>query len=197
MKKNKLSLIAVAAVVLMFATAAFADIRPMPMPTPQPAPAPMGANEAQMAIAVSRGGDPEATLMISRALLDRINAAEQASKPATAATAFTSQTIVGGIFISLALVFGGVWLARSNGNGSKPAVGIVVLAVIGMGTTLAIGNIAPPRRVGLDADILDKKMVGRIEAGGKVKIEITGNNSRNEVTLLLPQKRQGTTPEEE
>lgn len=196
MKRNKLNLIAIAAAIFMFSTVAFADIR-VPLPTPQPTPAPMAADEAQMAVSVSRGGDAEATLVISRSLLNRINAAEQAGKPAASAGAFTSQTIVVGLFISLAFVFGGVWLARSKGAVSKPAIGIVVLAVVGMGATLAIGNIAPPRRIGLDADILDKKMVGRIMASGKVKIQLVDYRSGDEVMLLLPQKKQGTTSEEE
>lgn len=196
--KSKLNLIAAAAVVLMFAMAAFADIRPMPMPTPQPAPsvAPANTTEAQVTISASRWNE-EGTLVITRAMLDKLNAAAQTDKPAAPASAFANQTIVGGIFLSLALVFGGVWLARSKGPISTPAIGIVVLAILGMGSTIAIGNIAPPQRVPLDSGILDKKLLGRYIASGTLKVKIVDYKSRDEIMLALPAKKEGTTGDEE
>lgn len=183
------------------ATIAFADIKPpiRPAPTSTVAPA---ATEAQMAISVSRF-EPEATLVIHKSMIDKINAALKAKGEEKLITSggagiASTQTIVGGLFLSLALVFGGVWLARAKGQVSKPALGIVVFAIFGMGATLVIGNVPPPKRIPLTSAIIDDKVLGRYVASGKVKILIPHYESeKDDILLVLPKRAEGGGGEEE
>jgi hypothetical protein len=188
---------------LMFSVDALGDIAPgrsVPKPTSTPAttvtprttPA-VAPNEARMAISVSRYED-EATLVITKSMIEKINAALKAKgEKAMIAEAApegiaSTQTIVGGLFLSLALVFGGVWLARSGGTVSKPALGIVVFAVVGMAATLVIGNVPPPRRVPL-SEAVNEKLEGLV-ASGKVKIMLVDYQTQEDIMLVLPKKPQ-------
>ena len=188
-------------ILLIFTLAAFADIKPpiRPAPTSTVAPA---ATEAKMAISVS-GFETEATLVIHKSMVEKINAALKAKgedKLITSAGAgiASTQTIVGGLFLSLALVFGGVWLARAKGPISKPALGIVVFAIFGMGATLVIGNVPPPKRIPLTSAIIDDKVLGRYVAAGKVKILIPHYESeKDDILLVLPRRVEGGSGEEE
>jgi hypothetical protein len=211
MKKFTFILLCVAA----FTASAPADVpgpnkRPRPTPqstvsitnTPQPAPSvgpsPERVHEAQMAVSLSNWSD-EPTLVLTRAMVDKINAAakdkgiETAGTTAGARPFASTQTIVGGIFLSLAFVFGGVWLARSKGNVSKPALGILLLAVVGMGTTLVIGNVPPPKRIALTSAIINEGVIRNYVAAGKVKIMIVDYENKDDVTLIIPRKAEGST----
>lgn len=177
----------------IFAVAAFADIKPPIKPPPSATPAAAAANEARMAISVSRYED-QATLVITKSMIDKINAALKAKGEkaligggeGAAVNMASTQTIVGGLFLSLALVFGGVWLARSKGQVSKPAVGIVAFAIVGMGANLVIGNVPPPKRVPL-SDAVNEKLQGFV-AAGKVKIMLVDYQTQDDISLILPKK---------
>lgn len=180
---------------LIFTASAFADIKPpLKPPTPSVTPTkPATPNEARMAISISRFDD-EATLVITKSMIEKINAALKAkgekamfSEPGPAGIAST-QTIVGGLFLSLALVFGGVWLARSGRTVSKSALGIVAFAVVGMGATLVIGNVPAPKRVPL-SEAVNEKLQGFV-ASGKVKIMLVDYQAQEDILLVLPKKLQ-------
>jgi len=206
--------------VAAFAASAFADVpgpnkRPRPTPqstvsitnTPQPAPSvgptPERVHEAQMAVSLSNWSEGATTLVLTRAMVDKINAAardkgiETAGTTAGAGPLASTQTIAGGIFLSLAFVFGGVWLARSKGNVSKPALGILLLAVVGMGTTLVIGNVPPPKRIALTSAIINEGVMRNYVAAGKVKIMIVDYENKDDVMLVIPRKAEGGTGEAE
>jgi hypothetical protein len=191
-------------ILMILATAAFADIKPpiRPAPTSSAVPADPAATEARLAISVSRFED-EATLVIHKSMIDKINAALKAKGAEKLITGgggagiASTQTIVGGLFLSLALVFGGVWLARAKGPVSKPALGIVVFAIFGMGATLVIGNVPPPKRIPLTSAIIDDKVLGRYVAAGKVKILIPHYESdKDDIVLVLPKRAEGGGEEE-
>jgi|GEM_PF-757785 len=202
-----------------FAAVGFADVpgpgkKPRPTPqstvsitnTPQPAPSigpsPERVHEAQMAVSLSNWSD-EPTLVLTKAMIDKINAAardkgiETAGTTAGASPFASTQTVAGGIFLSLAFVFGGVWLARSKGNVPKPALGILLLAVVGMGTTLVIGNVPPPKRIALSSAIINEGVMRNYVAAGKVKIMIVDYENKDDVTLVIPRKAEGVTGEAE
>jgi hypothetical protein len=205
MKKAYLILLILTA----FSIDALADIpspNKKPRPTPQstvstskteptPVAGPTGTivnpDEATMTISVSRW-DNEATLVITKPMIEKINAAAKAQRGETGAigNSISTQTLVGGIFLSLAFVFGGVWLARSKGQISKPAIGILLLSVVGVGTTLVIGNVPPPKRVPL-ASAVDGDKLGNFIAAGKVKIKIVDWETRDDISLVLPKKQEG------
>lgn len=174
------------------ATAAFADVKP-PLPKPSPSVAPVSPEQVGVSVSVSRW-EKEGTLVLTKAAIEKINAAAKAKSGDIATVAgdtaprFSVQTIVGGIFLSLAFVFGGVWLARSKGQVSKPALGVVLLAIVGMGATLVIGNVPPPKRIALDSGIIDAGKMNGSVAAGKMKLLIVDYQSKDDVMLVLPRK---------
>jgi hypothetical protein len=104
-----------------------------------------------------------------------------------------TQTIIGGMFLSLAFVFGGFWFVKRNAKGAA-AAGMIAL-VIGSGATVSLvyANIAPPltaRRI--TSKIFDPNVLrphGFIS--GKIKIE-TGNTDTFE--LIVPEEGVQTGP---
>jgi hypothetical protein len=132
-------------------------------------------------------------------MIDKINAAAKDKGIETAGTAgvaspiASTQTIAGGKFLTLAFVFGGVWLARSKGNVPKPALGILLLAIVGIATTLVIGNVPPPKRIGLTSAIINESVMRNYVAAGKVKIMIVDYENKDDVTLVIPRKAEGST----
>jgi hypothetical protein len=173
-----------------------------PDPTPAPGPKPEKVHEAQMTVSLSNWSDGP-TLVITKAMVEKINAAARDKGMETAATtggisSFAStQTIAGGILLSLAFVFGGVWLARSRGNVSKPAMGVLLMAVVGMGTMLVTGNVPPPKRITLSSNIFNEQTLKNFVAAGKVKIMIVDYDTKDEISLIIPRQTAGTGDTEE
>ena len=100
-----------------------------------------------------------------------------------------TQTIVSGLFLSLALVFGGVWLARNKGKVSKSAAAVVVIAVLGMTATFVTANVRAPKNYGFSRSLFSGEMTtDNAYAEGKVKILIGEGISDNDVELLFPRK---------
>jgi hypothetical protein len=186
---------------LLAATAAFADVKP-PLPKPSPSAAPVSPEQIGISVSVSRW-EKEGTLVLTKAGVEKINAAAKAkgmnitTVAGETAPGFPTQTIIGGMFLSLAFVFGGVWLARSKGQVSKPALGAVLLAVVGMGTTLVIGNVPPPKRVALTSSIFNEGVMRNYVAAGKVKIMIVNYENTEDVMLIIPRNAEGATGETE
>jgi hypothetical protein len=183
--------------VLLVSTAgAFADIRPpVRQTTPAPAASP-APNEVGVSLSVSRF-ETEGTIVVTKSFIEKINAAAKA-KGQTAmievegdgASVASTQTIVGGIFLSLAFVLGGVWLARSKGQVSKPALGVMLLAVTGLGTTLVIGNVPPPKRIKLDSGIINGAKMNDSVAVGKMKLLLVDYEAREDVMIVLGNKEE-------
>lgn len=205
MKKIFLILLCMAA----FAISGFADIpgpnkRPRPTPpsvvvntktpdpTPAPGPKPEVVREAQMTISLSSWSE-QPTLVITKAMVDKINAAARDKGIETAGTVSSggtlpTQTIVGGFLLSLAFVFGGVWLVRSKGQVSKPALGVMLLAILGATATLVIGNVPPPKRVALSSNIINSEVLKNYIAAGKVKIMIVDYETKDDISLVIPRQ---------
>lgn len=166
----------------LFSIAAFADIRipDRPKQTPTPAATPESAvKDAEMIIQLSNAVS-EPTLIISRKLVGQyVGETEKAGIGAT-------QTIVGGLFLSLAFVFGGVLLARGKEQMPKAAIGAVVLAVLGLATAVTYANVAPPRSVPLNKNLFAKELQGYALARGTVKVEISDEEYVDGVRLLIP-----------
>ena len=170
------------ALTALFATAALADIRipdrpqqtPTPVATPQPA-----EKDAEMIIQLSNNVS-EPTLIISRKLVGQyIGETEKAGIGST-------QTIVGGLFLSMAFVFGGVLLARGKEKMPKAAIGAVVLAVLGVAATVTYANVAPPRSVPLNKNLFAKELQGYAMARGNVKVIISDEEYEDGVRLMIP-----------
>lgn len=168
---------------VLFSIAVFADIRlpDTPKRTPTPATTPQtGEKDAQMIIQISNEVT-EPTLVINKSLIGQMPAAESAKLGIG-----SMQTIVGGLFLSLAMVFGGVLLARGKGNMPKATIGVFAVAVFGFAATIVSANIAPPRSVPLNKNLFSKEMQGYAMSRGTVKFKVVDNTYSPDIRLLIP-----------
>ncbi|MCU0239339.1 MAG: hypothetical protein MUC29_07845, partial [Pyrinomonadaceae bacterium] len=92
-------------------------------------------------------------------------------------------TIIGGLFLSLAFVFGGVWVVRNKP--SKIVASLFFVTILASATVMVWANIAPPRIFGLNKSIFSEELSRRAYASGKVRVKIT-NESGSQVKLLIP-----------
>ena len=188
------------------ALAVFADVR---LPdTPKPAEKNAKTINSRMLIRLS----PEATetkLIIPKNQVKELRAAlEELDNESNSDLAVTdssekfsrSQTIISGLFMSLAMVFGGVWFARSRKTNSKVSKKIItgaVLFFVGSMATLVYANAGPPSTLRtIDGSLFDKKIFGRWKfASGNIKIEFS--NTSNAIELIVPDKEKKETASDE
>lgn len=175
-------------IVLLSSTATFADIA-RPDRSPKPVKKPAGV-ETYLSIRLDRDAK-EARLIIPRSQLKTLRAELEAIDNGMDTAAATSggisklQTIVSGIFISLAIVFGGIWFARS-GKLSTKTVAIATVAFAGGAlATIVYGNAGPPS----EARSITGKMFSQAVhiykfGGGKIKLEVS--DDEDQVQLIVP-----------
>lgn len=178
-------------ILTLFSANAFADIR---LPdTPKPTPAEKEIT-GKMYIRV-KSDVKEPTLTIKQSTLKQLRAAiDEADDAQTLAENnegrfnFTrTQTIVSGLFFSLAFIFGGVWMFRAKGKSSKIAVSLIGLAVLSAGAGVAFANTPPSYVISLTSRIFDKSTYAYGWAEGNVKIKISDDNSqRYDIKLEIP-----------
>ena len=151
MKRSMLTLVAV----LGFAVVSFGDIRvPDPKPTPQPKPEKLV--DAEMDIKLDRNAK-DAKLLIPKSEIKNLRAAlEQLDNGGDTTAAITTsgltrtQTIVSGLFMSLAIVFGGISIAVETPPPPPPKVVVAdrpflfVIRDNPTGAVLFIGQVVEP-----------------------------------------------------
>lgn len=185
--KNILVLIAV---FTLFAGSALADV-PRPEPTKVK---PSKAIDTNLTIRLDRNAK-EAKLIIPKSQLKQLRAElEQldggdSETTATASLNFTrTQTIVSGLFLSLAFVFGGVWFSRSRKPELKANKTLAVGAVVflsGSFATLAFANAGPPPETrSITGKLFAQPVHSYKYASGKIKLE-TSDTARN-IELIVP-----------
>lgn len=199
-------LISLFALIGIFTVAAFADVRlETPTPKPKPTKTPKAAKlfDARMTIQISKDAK-EARLLISKDQLKQLRSelAEldgESSDAPTASTFTRTQTVVSGLFLSLAFVFGGVWFARSRKTGLKTDKTIAAGAVLflsGAFATIAFANIGPPFETrSITGEIFSNTVNQTKRAYGDVKIEVTNENYG--LTLIVPEAKNANKSEEE
>lgn len=194
------------AVTVLLTVAVFADIR---LPdTPKPAETTTKSVDSGMTIRLSDEAK-ETKLIIPKSMLKEVRAALDEADDASGVNAsltnstgnFTrAQTVVSGFFMSLAIIFGGVWFARSRGNTaaktSKKIIAGAVLFFIGSMATFVYANVGPPSTLRkIDGRLFDKKVFGSWRfASGAIKVEVS-NTARN-FELIVPDKEDTKTNEE-
>ena len=176
---------------LMASAVAFADIaRPEPAKTPKTA---KGVNTTMMIRL-----DPEAKearLIIPKSQIKQLRAeleqmddnADNTAAVTTPASFSRTQTIVSGSFLSLALVFGGMWFVRSGkastGKG-KTLVILAVLAGLGSAATLVYANAGPPQEARSITGKMFSQSVHIYKFGsGKIRLEAANTS---QVELIVP-----------
>ena len=134
----------------------------------------------------------EAKLIIPRSQLRQLRAEletlDGGSDIAAAGLTFSgTQTIVSGVLLSLAFMFGGLWFVRSGSKHVRAAVagsGILVLVSV---ATMVYGNAGPPA----EARVINGKMFTDSvhmykQASGPIKLEVSDTVRNPE--LIVPDK---------
>jgi hypothetical protein len=176
---------------MMFSIAAFADVRMPDTPKPTPSPKEKKAIDTMFSITITKDAK-EARLLIPKDQIKQLRAQldELDGNPNNAAllTFSRTQTIVGGLFLSLGIVFGGVWLTRVRKSELKPnktAVASVVLFICGAFAIIAYANVGPPPEArSITGKIFSPAVHRYKQASGKIKLETTDDNYG--VELIVP-----------
>ena len=172
----------------LFAAVAMADIA-----RPDNKPKKQTSVDATLRIRLDREAK-EARLIVPKSQLKALRAAidEADGRPAEVASVggvSRVQTIMGGLFLSLGFVFGGVWLIRSrgtSGESGKIAIGLAAVVLICSGTMLAWANAGPPAEARSITGKMFSQAVHIYNFGyGKVKLETTDEDS-DQILLIVP-----------
>jgi hypothetical protein len=188
------------ALVTMFSIAAFADVRLPDTPKPTPEPKQKKTIDANMTIRLDKNAT-EARLIIPKSQIKQLRAELEDLDNESGNTAMNitkTQTIVSGLFLSLAIVFGGVWFSRSrktDGKINKTIASGVVVLLVGSAATIAFANMGPPPQLRTISSKLFNKQIfsGWNSANGKVKIEVS--DSDGNVELVVPDKQETKSEE--
>lgn len=191
-------IICLTTLVLLGSVAAFADIaRPDPTKTPKPA---KGVTTT-MSIRLDRDATevkliiPKSQIKQLRAELEQLDDDSDNTAAVTQPSSFSrTQTIVSGAFLSLALVFGGMWFVRSGKATTGAGKSLVILAVvagIGSAATLVYANAGPPPITTITSKLFDKTQFRYRNVSGPVKIETT---SEKTAELIVPDPQPTATP---
>lgn len=183
----------------MFAATSFGDIA-RPDKTPKSVKTPT-AVDAYLSIKLDRDAK-EPKLIIPRDQLKALRA-EIDSIPDDGTTAAVGgisrlQTIVSGAFISVALVFAGIWFTRSGRlytkRGKAAAAGLLI-AITGTMAAVVYGNAGPPA----EARSITGKMFSQAVhiykfGGGRIKLEVSDTDEG--LQLIVPDPEPSPKPGE-
>ena len=182
----------------LFAAAAFADIA-----KPNKSPKTKASIDTMLRINLKEDAK-EARLIIPKSKLAQLRAAlDQMDDPGDSTAAITSdgiartQTIVSGLFLSLAIVFGGIWFARAGKISTKAGTALMLVAVIaGAAATFVYGNAGPPPEARSITGKMFSQGVHWYNFGsGKIKLE-TSDSDRDEIELIVPNPKDDPKPAE-
>jgi hypothetical protein len=195
--KRRVNYLALVALLLASAVPAFADIA---LPKENKGKSPKNsAFTTPMRIAPDEKVK-EAKLVIPREVWQQMKAGLDDPDSLNAATAGRTfnfggaQTVMSGLFLSLALAFGGVWLVRSRKQAVRfgpAALCIVAFALCGAFAGAAYANAGPPP---VARSLTSKILINDLQwwgAYGQVKIEVS--DDANEITLVLPRSKKEET----
>ena len=176
---------------LVGTVAMFADIaRPGKQTNPVKKPALKVYSNTSTSLTVRLDSNIETpTLRIPRTQLNYLRAQnetgdgdENNTAAVTAPGGFSrTQTFVSGVFLSLAIVFGGMWFVRSGKAASKEGKSLVILAVLaglGSAATFVYADIAPPQfQNDITSKIFNQNAMWRGEATSwNVRVESTNGD---------------------
>lgn len=182
------SLLALAAI---FSVAAFADVRLPDTPKPTPAAKQNKTIDTDFRISIRKDAK-EARLLIPKSQLKQLRAELEQLDEDSNNTAFLSfsrtQTIVSGLFLSLAMIFGGVWFARSRKTDLKANKTLVIgasLFLCGAFAAVAFANVGPPNEArSITGKIFTPAVHMYKQAWGKIKVETT--DETDDIVLIVP-----------
>ncbi|HQY68176.1 MAG TPA: hypothetical protein PLD38_12925 [Pyrinomonadaceae bacterium] len=177
---------------LVASTIAFGDIaRPQPSKTPKQ----KASIDSTLSIRLSSDAKeaklviPKSQLRQLRAELERLDdGSDDTAVLETTSGVTRTQTIVSGAFLSLALVFGGMWLVRSGKSATKMGKTLVILTVIagiGSAATLVYANAGPPPETrSITGKIFSQTVQSWKWGSGKIKVETKSEG--DSIDLIVP-----------
>ncbi|HEV2800079.1 MAG TPA: hypothetical protein VGW12_06270 [Pyrinomonadaceae bacterium] len=197
----KLRLCSVVLSLASLAAPAFADIpAPQHIPTPQKARRTAPLPAARMLIE-SRNDVTEARLQIPQNMLRQLRAELEREDPASNASAgidssSPTRTIIAGVFLSLALAFAGVFVARTRSRNVRQlaAVALVLITAAGALAFKTLANARPPEPRILDAGTLRRATTPNEGLNGVIRIEIV--DEPNVFKLIVPAATTASTTTE-
>lgn len=164
---------------LLFSIVIFADVR---VDTPKPTPKPNSSKSIDtiLNVRIDRQAN-EAKLIIPKSQLKQLRAElEELDDNSDDRLAFSftkTQTVISGMFLSLAFVFGGVWLVRSKKVNSKASKALVIGSVLflsGAVATIVYANAGPPPEARTLTGRFFSEGVNTYKFGsGKIKLEVS------------------------
>lgn len=189
--------------VMLFSLVALADIPRPSTPKPGPTPKQKKAIDTWLSIRLDREAK-EARLIIPKSQVKQLRAEldelDGGADNTAAARGFTgTQTVFGGMFLTLAFVFGGVWLARSGKMATKNGRAFGIGAFLFLGgafATVVFANIGPP----LEARSISGKLFAPgvhtyKQASGNIKLETAAEGDH--VELIVPDPKDGPKSNDE
>jgi hypothetical protein len=187
---------------LFLSTAAFADIAKPPTPKEK------AAIETTLDIRLDASAK-EARLIIPRSQIKQLRAELESLDDGSDDTAAVVrgagisrvQTVMSGLFLSLAFVIGGVWFVRSGRASTKAAKGgvaVIVILFVGTAATFVFANAGPPSEARSITGKMFTPAVHMYGFGwGKIKLEVS-DDDKDRVRLIVPNPPKTTaTPAEE
>lgn len=182
------------AVLFIASLAAYADIAP---PKPAKTPKPKPGVSSTLFIKLDRNATeavlriPKSQVKQLRAELEQIDDGEDntAAVAAPDDSSFSrTQTIVSGMFLSLALVFGGMWFVRSGkGTAGSKSKALIALTVVAAAASFVYANIGPPPEArSITSSLFTRSVHLYKQASGKIKVETTTDPNRSVIELIVP-----------
>ncbi|MFL6257517.1 MAG: hypothetical protein ACJ74T_21125 [Pyrinomonadaceae bacterium] len=190
--------LAALALLLTAAAPAFADIALPKKPTADNSEIRRDLPFAHMTIERVEGLR-EARLQIPRARLKELHVAAGVDAGDAQSASFKSAgTVVGGIFISLAVVLTGLLLARSRRGlrvGRATAAVVLCVCAAGAAAVVTYANAAPPPRLRPQDPGTLVKAVSGVPLSGSIRVEVVEEGT--EIKLLVPARVEGRGDEQE
>ena len=197
-------LIFLTVMLLLAPAAAFADIaRPEPAKTPKSNSS--KSIETGMTIRLDSEAK-EARLIIPKSQIKQLRAeleqmdddSDNTAAVTTPGTFSRTQTVISGTFLSLALIFGGMWFVRSGKSTTRTGKGLVILAVVTgivSAATLVYANAGPPQEARSITGKMFTQAVHIYGTGwGIVKLEA---RDQKQIELIVPNPKPSTPANDE
>jgi hypothetical protein len=195
-------IICLSIVIFVAAVAGFADIA---RPDKTPAQGPKSKSiDTSMTIRLDRDAK-EARLLIPRSQLKQLRADleqmdDDSDNTAASTQSFSrTQTIASGMFLSLALVFGGIWFVRSGKVSTPMGKALVIAAIfacIGSAATFVYANAGPPSEARSITGKMFSQAVHIYNFGyGRIKLETSPASEGDGVILIVPDPHEKADPQ--
>lgn len=173
-------LVLTAVILMLFSSAALADIARPSTPKPTETPKQQKSIETTLSITLTKTKTaklkiPKSQIAKLRAQLDELDGGGNNVASASTRTSFGAiQTIVSGAFLSLAIAFGGIWFVRSKKvetkGGRTLAIG-ALLFLTGAAASVAVANIGPPSEArSITGKLFSQSVHSYKQASGGIKL---------------------------